>query len=307
MRIVVTGGSGFLGKYVVERIGGISANHSEYDFVSAEDVKRMYDELNPDIVIHLAARVGGIGFNMDYPAVLFYENIMMGTQLLHEGYVRGIKKFISIGTTCSYPKHTPIPFKECDIWNGYPEETNAPYGMAKKMLLVQSQAYRKQYGFNSIFLIPTNMYGCRDNFDYNSSHVIPSLIRKFKEHDDVIIWGDGSATRDFIYVEDAVDAIVLALEKYNGIEPINIGTGKQTSISELVKIITNITSFSGDIHWDKSKPNGQPVRMLDTSVAKTELGFEAKTQIYEGLEKTIAWYEDAYKCLAPKGGTTSVS
>jgi GDP-L-fucose synthase len=256
----------------------------------------MYETQKPDIVIHLAGRVGGIGFNQEYPAALFYDNIMMGVQLLHEGYLRKIEKFVNLGTICAYPKFTPVPFKEEDLWNGYPEETNAPYGLAKKMMLVQSQAYRRQYDFNSIYLLPVNLYGPGDNFDPRSSHVIPALIKKCfdakKQGDkEIVVWGTGKATREFFYVEDAAEAIVLAMEKYNKSEPVNIGAGFEISIRDLVDLIVELTGFQDKVTWDETKPDGQPRRMLDTSRATQEFGFKAKTDFRTGLKRTIEWYE----------------
>jgi len=273
------------------------ADLPEYNLTHAEDVKKMYDLTRPDVVIHLAAKVGGIGFNQQNPGTLFYNNIMMGVQLLNEGYLRKIDKFVALGTICAYPKFTPVPFKEEDIWNGYPEETNAPYGLAKKMMLVQSQAYRQQYGFNSIFLLPVNLYGPGDNFDPNSSHVIPALIKKCVDaidnrEEEIIVWGTGKATREFFYVEDAVDAIILATEKYNKSDPINIGAGFEISIKDLVNLIVELTGFMGKVVWDITKPDGQPRRMLDTTKALNEFGFVAKTDFREGLRKTINWYRE---------------
>jgi GDP-L-fucose synthase len=257
----------------------------------------MYEETKPQIVIHLAAKVGGIGFNQEKPAELFYDNLIMSAQLLHEAYVRKIEKFAALGTICAYPKFTPVPFKEEDLWNGYPEETNAPYGLAKKMMLVQSQAYRQQYGFNSIFLLPVNLYGPGDNFNPRSSHVIPALIKKCFDatdaHDDKIeVWGIGSATREFFYVEDAAQAICMAADAYNKSEPVNIGAGFEISIKELTELIVKLTGFQGKITWDKSKPDGQPRRMLDTTKALKEFGFTAKTNLTTGLIKTIDWYKE---------------
>jgi GDP-L-fucose synthase len=324
-RITITGGKGFLGTHLINKLKAKGYQHlyiadiPDYDLVNPEDIKRMYNDSKPDIVIHLAAKVGGIGFNQENPATLFYENLMMGTQLLHEGYLRKIEKFVAIGTICAYPKFTPVPFKEEDLWNGYPEETNAPYGLAKKMMLVQSQAYRKQYGFNSIFLLPVNLYGPGDNFDPKSSHVIPALIKKcvdamsnnasripnsdsritinesqITNHDtppEVVVWGTGKATREFFYVEDAAEAIIFAMERYNKSDPVNIGAGFEISIKELVELIVELTGFKGRIIWDKSKPDGQPRRMLDTTKAHREFGFKAKTDFKEGLRKTIEWHK----------------
>ncbi len=300
-RIAVTGGKGFLGSYLINKLTGKGYRHivslasSEYNLLNLEDIKRMYDDTKPDIVIHLSARVGGIGFNQENPAALFYENLMMGTQLLHEGYLRNIEKFVAIGTICAYPKFTPVPFKEDDLWNGYPEETNAPYGLAKKMMLVQSQAYRQQYGFNSIFLLPVNLYGPGDNFDPASSHVIPALIKKcvdatLNNETNIVVWGTGKITREFLYAEDAAEAIVLATQKYDKSEPVNIGAGFEISIKELVELIVELTDFKGKIVWDATKPDGQPRRTLDTRKAFKEFGFKAKTSLREGLKKTIEWY-----------------
>jgi GDP-L-fucose synthase len=275
----------------------------DYDLVEMEAVKRLYRDSRPDIVIHLAAKVGGIGANRANPGKFFYDNLMMGVQMMEVGRQVGLEKFVAIGTICAYPKFTPVPFKEEDLWNGYPEETNAPYGLAKKMLLVQAQAYRQQYGFNAIYLLPVNLYGPRDNFDLDSSHVIPALIRKCIEAKSlpqssnlqpptITIWGTGKATREFLYVEDCAESIVLATEKYNKPDPINIGAGFEISIKDLVELIAKLTGFAGKIIWDSSKPDGQPRRMLDTSRAEKEFGFRAKTYFEEGLKKTIEWYRD---------------
>ena len=300
-RITVTGGAGFLGAFVVEKLGERGCRNvfiprsRDYDLVEMESVKRLYRDAQPDVVIHLAAQVGGIGANRSNPGKFFYDNLMMGTQLMDQARLCGVKKFVAIGTVCSYPKFTPIPFREETLWDGYPEETNAPYGLAKKMLLVQGQSYRDQYGFNSIFLMPVNLYGPGDNYDPDSSHVIPALIRKCLEaklsgQAEVICWGDGSPTREFLYVEDCAEAIVLAAEKYEGGEPVNIGAGREISIKELVEQIAAITGFQGHIIWDTSKPNGQPRRCLDTSRAREFFGFTAKTDFRDGLKKTIDWY-----------------
>jgi GDP-L-fucose synthase len=257
----------------------------------------MLEDSAPDIIIHLAAHVGGIGANMAKPAEFFYDNLMMGVQLMHQAYQRGVEKFVAIGTICAYPKFTPIPFKEEHLWDGYPEETNAPYGLAKKMLLVQAQAYRQQYGFNAIFLLPVNLYGPGDNFNPASSHVIPALIRKCLEAKEqgakeIVAWGDGSPTREFIYVEDAAEGIALATQRYNGAEPVNIGSNFEISIKDLTELIARLTGFEGAIRWDTSKPNGQPRRKLDTARAREYFGFTAKTDFEEGLRRTIAWYQE---------------
>ncbi len=302
-RITVTGGKGFLGKHLIRTFQQRGyrqlaiADLPEYDLTKIEDVRRLYDETRPDIVIHLAAKVGGIGFNQANPAPLFYDNLMMGVQLLHEGYLNKIEKFVAIGTICAYPKFTPVPFREDDLWNGYPEETNAPYGLAKKMMLVQAQAYRQQYGFNAIFLLPVNLYGPGDNFDPVSSHVIPALIKKCVDaarngEDEIVVWGTGKATREFFYVEDAAEAIRLATERYDKGEPVNIGPGFEISIADLVALIVELTGFKGKIIWDATKPDGQPRRMLDASRAFAEFGFRAKTDFREGLAKTIGWYKE---------------
>lgn len=367
-RITVTGGKGFLGQHLIAKLKDRGWKHiaiadlPEYNLTRITDIRKMYREQKPDIVIHLAAKVGGIGFNQQNPASLFYDNAMMGIQLMHEGYACHIDKFVALGTICAYPKFTPVPFKEDDLWGGYPEETNAPYGLAKKMMLVQSQSYRQQYGFNSIFLLPVNLYGPGDNFTFASSHVIPALIRKFhlaqllsrkdfagiirdfqfnKETDVVIdkkkvvirngssreivttvlryygiyisepnkpkkpekqssvpqlsptveVWGTGTATREFFYVEDAAEAITLATEKYNKSEPVNIGAGFEISIKDLVKLIVELIGYKGKVAWDKTKPDGQPRRMLDTERASKEFGFKAATGFRNGLEKTIEWYK----------------
>jgi len=299
--ILVTGGAGFLGKQVVRRLqlSGCQAifipRSNSYNLVAMEAVKRLYTEAKPHIVIHLAARVGGIGANMNNPGSFFYENLMMGVHMMEEGRLYGVEKFVAIGTICAYPKFAPVPFREEDLWNGYPEETNAPYGLAKKMLLVQSQAYRQQYGFNSIFLLPVNLYGPEDNFDLESSHVIPALIRKVVEAKEkgerrIVAWGTGKPTREFLYVDDAAEGIVLATEKYDKPDPVNLGAGFEISIKELAELICELAGFDGRIEWDSSKPDGQPRRCLDTSRAKRQFGFEAKTDFREGLEQTIKWY-----------------
>lgn len=300
-RICVTGGAGFLGTHLIRRLKEHGAReifvpqYPEYDLVREADIIRMIDTAKPDIIIHLAAKVGGIGANREKPGEFFYDNLMMGVQLIHQSWMKGVEKFVAIGTICAYPKYTPIPFKEEDLWNGYPEETNAPYGLAKKMLLVQSQAYREQYGYNSIFLLPVNLYGPGDNFNPASSHVIPALIRKYLEAkeqgaSEIIAWGDGSPTREFIYVEDAAEGIALATERYNSSEPVNIGSSFEISIKDLTETIARLTGFNGTIRWDTSKPNGQPRRKLDTTRAREAFGFEAKTDFEDGLKRTIDWY-----------------
>ena len=301
-RIVVTGGAGFLGRYVTEGLKSRGCRNilvpkiEDYDLVRLGDINRMYDDMKPDIVIHLAAVVGGIGANRRHPGRFFYENLMMGVQLIEQGRRRGLEKFVAIGTVCAYPKHTPVPFKEEDIWSGYPEETNAPYGLAKKMLLVQSQAYRQEYGFNSIFLLPVNLYGPGDNFDPETSHVIPAMIKKCVEaiesgRDYIECWGTGNVSREFIYAADAAEGILLATERYNGAEPVNIGSGTEIKINRLAEKIAKLTGFDGCIRWDSSQPDGQPRRCLDVSRAKKLFGFEAKTPLDEGLKATIEWYK----------------
>ena len=295
-QITVTGGKGFLGSHLLKKLQDRGCRHvkiadrPEYDLTDIGDIRRMYEETKPQIVIHLAAKVGGIGFNQEKPAELFYDNLIMGIQLLHEACLRNIEKFVALGTICAYPKFTSVPFKEEDIWNGYPEETNAPYGLAKKMMLVQSQAYRQQYGFNSIFLLPVNLYGPGDNFNPRSSHVIPALIKKCfdaidNNSDTLEVWGTGAATREFFYIEDAAEAIYMATDAYNKSDPINIGAGFEISIKELTELITKLSGFQGEITWDKSKPDGQPRRMLDTTKALKEFMFTAKTNLTEGLIK----------------------
>jgi GDP-L-fucose synthase len=302
-RVCVTGGAGFLGSFVIEKLRQCGARDifvptiEKYDLVEPESIKQMLVDSHPDVIIHLAAHVGGIGANREHPAEFFYDNLMMGVQLMHQAWKQSVEKFVAIGTVCAYPKFTPVPFKEDDIWNGYPEETNAPYGLAKKMLLVQAQAYRQQYGYNAIYLLPVNLYGPRDNFDPSSSHVIPAQIRKCIEAqeaglDEIVSWGDGSPTREFIYVEDAAEAIVLASERYNGPDPVNIGSGREISIKDLTDLIVRLTGFTGKIVWDTSKPNGQPRRGLDTSRAEQYFGFKAQTPFEEGLRRTIEWYRE---------------
>ena len=299
--ILVTGGTGFLGKHLVAKLKELGCKDifilrsRDYDLVQMASVKKLYKDAQPDIVIHLAAKVGGIGANEENPGKFFYDNLMMGIQMMEIGRQSGIEKFVAIGTICCYPKFTPVSFKEENLWDGYPEETNAPYGLAKKMLLVQSQAYRKQYGFNSVFLLPVNLYGPGDNFDPKTSHVIPALIKKCvdavrKNEKKIIVWGTGRPTREFLYVEDAAQGIILAAEKYDKSEPVNLGTGFEISIRDLVRLIVKLTGFKGKIIWDKTKPDGQPRRCLDTSRAGREFGFKAKTKFEEGLKNTIDWY-----------------
>ena len=300
--MVVTGGAGFLGRHVVHKLKERGCRDifvprsRDCDLVRAEAVQKLYADAKPDIVVHLAARVGGIGANMRNPGSFFYQNLMMGVQLMEQARLHGIEKFVAIGTVCAYPKFAPLPFKEDDIWNGYPEETNAPYGLAKKMLLVQSQAYRRQYGLNAIYLLPVNLYGPGDNFDPEYSHVIPALIKKVfdaKERGEksIVAWGTGQASREFLYVEDAAEGIVLATEKYDKADPVNLGAGFEITIRELAELICTLAGYDGEIEWDTSKPDGQPRRCLDTSRAKQEFGFEAETGLRSGLKRTIEWYE----------------
>lgn len=315
--MLVTGGHGFLGSFVVEKLKQrdalevITVRSKDYDLSDINAIKRLFDDLGmPDsargasdqqelVLIHLAALTGGIGANRKAPAEFFYKNLMMGVPLLHTAWERGVKKFVAVGTICAYPKDTPVPFKEENLWDGYPEETNAPYGLAKKMLLVQAQAYRQQYGFNAINLLPVNLYGPRDNFDLETSHVIPALIRKCLEarsrkEKQVTVWGDGSPTREFLYVEDAAEGILLASERYNGAEPVNLGSGGEIRIKDLVNLIARLTGFEGEIYWDKSKPNGQPRRALDISRGQDYFGFRAQMPFEEGLRRTIEWYLENY-------------
>lgn len=300
-RVIVTGGAGFLGSYVIKRLMDVGCSSitvprsAEYDLRDSAAIRRLYQEVNPDIVIHLAAVVGGIGANRDNPGKYFYDNLMMGVSLIEEARQANIEKFVALGTICSYPKFTPVPFREEDLWNGYPEETNAPYGLAKKMMLVQSQSYREQYDFNSIFLLPVNLFGPFDNFDLHSSHVIPALIRKCVDAIDrgeshIEVWGTGNATREFLYADDCARGIVLAAERYNSSEPVNLGAGFEISILELANLIAKLTGFTGEFIWDTSKPDGQPRRCLDTSRAKEAFGFTAEVPFEVGLQNTIDWY-----------------
>ena len=300
-RILVTGGAGFLGRHVVEILQGRGCREitvprrSEYDLTREEAVERLYRDARPAVVIHLAAAVGGIGVNARNPGRFFYENLVMGSMMMEYARRTGVEKFVGIGTICAYPKFAPVPFREDDLWDGYPEETNAAYGLAKKMLLVQGQAYRQQYGFRAIHLLPVNLYGPGDNFDPETSHVIPAIIRKclgaVKRGDrEIVCWGDGTPTREFLYVEDCAQAIVLATERYDGAEPVNVGAGFEISIKALVELIAELTGFRGRVMWDTTKPNGQPRRSLDTSRAWEAFGFRARTPFQEGLERTVAWY-----------------
>jgi GDP-L-fucose synthase len=305
-RVCVTGGAGFLGSVVVDKLRQRGAQDifvpriEEYNLVQLESIQSMLDRARPDIIIHLAAQVGGIGANREHPAEFFYNNLMMGVQLMHQAWLRRVEKFVAIGTICAYPKFTPVPFDEDNLWNGYPEETNAPYGLAKKMMLVQAQAYRKQYGFNAIFLLPENLYGPGDNFNPSSSHVIPALIRKCIEareegRDEVVVWGDGSPTREFLYVDDAAEGILLAAERYNGDQPVNLGSEHEVSIKDLVEMIARLTGFTGRIVWDTSMPNGQPLRSVSTRRAVEYFGFKARMPFEEGLPRAIEWFRQHRK------------
>jgi GDP-L-fucose synthase len=303
VNVLVTGGGGFLGSHLVERLQSegfepFVARHRDYDLTLPENVERLFADAEPELVFHLAAEVGGIGANMANPGRYWYANLMMGTHVLEQSRRAGIRKLILVGTICSYPKFAPIPFREDDLWKGYPEETNAPYGVAKKALLVGAQAYREQYGLNTVFLLPVNLYGPRDNFELENSHVIPALIRKMLEarergESEVVLWGDGSPTREFLYVEDCAEALWLASQRYDGAEPANLGTGEEISIKELAEVIAGETGFEGEIVWDTSKPNGQPRRKLDTSRAEQHFGFRARTPFHEGIKRTVSWYRQA--------------
>src|SRR5687768_5343411 len=302
-RVLVTGGGGFLGRRVVDRLHELGCVHvaaprsAEYDLRDSREIVRLFDDSRPTLVVHLAAVVGGIGANRERPGEFFYDNLMMGAQLLDRAWRAGIPKFVAIGTVCAYPKFAPVPFSEDDLWNGYPEETNAPYGVAKKSLLVGAQGYREQYGLNAIFLLPVNLYGPRDNFHPTNAHVIPDLIRKMSDAQargerEVVLWGDGSPTREFLYVDDAAEGIVLASLRYDSPEPVNLGTGEEISIKVLAELIGEATGFEGEIVWDTTKPNGQPRRKLDTTRAKELFGFEAQTPFREGIARTVAWYRE---------------
>ena len=300
-RIVITGSKGFLGSYLTKNLQNRGCKYifalgkEDYDLKNSEHVKKLLKDISPEIIIHLAAVVGGIGANRENPGKFFYDNIKMAIELIEQSRLSNVEKFVAIGTICAYPKFTPVPFKESDLWNGYPEETNAPYGLAKKMMLVQLQAYRTQYNFNGIFLLPVNLYGPGDNFDPTSSHVIPALIKKCYEavknnSSEISVWGTGKATREFLYAADCAEAIALAAEKYDKAGPVNIGSGFEISIKDLVKLICKLMNYKGEINWDSSKPDGQPRRCLDTSKAKSEFGFSAQTNFENGLKSTIDWY-----------------
>ncbi len=314
-RVIVTGGAGFLGSFVTEQLAQRGAKDifipriENYNLIEPQGIEAMYGDglmgVDPRnvVIIHLAANVGGIGANREHPADFFYDNLMMGVQLMHQAYKKGVGKFVAIGTVCAYPKFTPVPFKEENLWNGYPEETNAPYGLAKKMMLVQAQAYRQQYGFNAVFLLPVNLFGPRDNFNLQTSHVIPALIRKALEARDrgdaeLPVWGDGSPTREFLYVEDAAAGIIAAAENYNGSEPVNLGSGYEISIKDLADMIVRLTGYGGKIVWQTDKPNGQPRRGLDVSRAREYFGWQARVPFEEGMRRTIEWYQTQRQPLA---------
>jgi GDP-L-fucose synthase len=298
VRALVTGGGGFLGSHLVERLEAdghdvVPARRRDYDLTVATDTARLFEDVRPELVFHLAAEVGGIGANRANPGRYWYANLMMGAHVLEQSRVHEVEKLVIAGTVCSYPKHTPVPFSETDLWNGYPEETNAPYGVAKKAVLVGAQAYREQYGLNAIYLMPANLYGPRDNFDLESSHVIPALIRKMVDSpEEIVLWGDGTPTREFLYVDDAVEGLLLAAERYDGPEPVNLGTGAEISIGDLAELVAEVTGFHGRVTWDSSMPNGQPRRSLDASRAEELFGFRARTALRDGLARTVAWYRE---------------
>ena len=298
-RVLVTGGGGFLGSHLVERLEArgdevVAARRRDYDLTLARDAARLFEDAQPELVFHLAAEVGGIGANRANPGRFWYANLMMGAHVLEQSRLHGVGKLVIAGTVCAYPKHTPVPFREEELWNGYPEETNAPYGVAKKSVLVGAQAYREQYGLDTVFLLPANLYGPGDNFDLETSHAVAALIRKMLSgEDEVVLWGDGSPTREWLYVDDCAEALVLAADRFSGPEPVNVGTGQEISIRELAELIAELTGFEGRITWDTSMPNGQPRRSLDTSRARELFGFEARTPLREGLERTVAWYRSA--------------
>jgi GDP-L-fucose synthase len=308
VKVLVTGGGGFLGRYVIERfrsegIEPFIARRRDYDLTVAADAARLFEAAQPQLVMHLAAEVGGIGANRANPGRYWYANLMMGTHVLEQSRLAGVEKLLLIGTICVYPKFAPVPFREDDLWNGYPEETNAPYGTAKRALLVGAQAYREQYGLNAIYLMPTNLYGPHDNFDLETSHVLPALIRKMLEAEErgdrqIVLWGDGSPTRELLFVEDCAEGIWLAATRYDGPDPVNLGTGEEISIRDLADLVAELTGFSGDIAWDTSKPNGYPRRKLDTSRAERLFGFRARTPLREGIERTVAWYRSAMPAYA---------
>jgi GDP-L-fucose synthase len=305
MRVLVTGGGGFLGSHLVERLESdgqevVAARQRDYDLTRFDDTARLFDDAKPELVYHLAAEVGGIGANRANPGRYWYANLQMGVNLLEQARIHSTPKLVIVGTVCAYPKYTPVPFREESLWDGYPEETNAPYGVAKKSILVGAQAYREQYGLDSIFLLPTNLYGPRDNFHPTNAHVIPDLIRKMVDSpDEIVLWGDGSPTREFLYVDDCVEGLVLAAGRYDGADPVNLGAGKEISIRDLAELVADVTGFEGRIEWDTSQPNGQPRRSVDATRASELFGFEATTPLRDGLEKTVAWYREQAPAHAP--------